>query len=258
MKKALKISAIVVGLLLVCFIGSVVAAFAGSPSFEDGTEVNGVARIVKDGYSSVAFLEVGDGTLALIDCGMDKEGKPLLAELARRKLGPEAVSAIFLTHGHGDHVGACHLFPKAQIYALEREVAAAEGREGFHGPLTQLMPVKASGLHVTRGLRDGETVTVGGLSVQVFAVPGHTAGSAAYLAKEVLFLGDSADATKDGKLAPAKWPVTDDRAQNRQSLVALANRLKPMPAQVKALVFSHTGTLPGLNPLLDFAASEGH
>lgn len=95
---------------------------------------------------------------------------------------------------------------------------------------------------------------MGNLSVRVFSLPGHSRGSAAYLVNGVLFLGDSADATKDGKLVAAKWPVTEDPAQNRASLKTLAARLKP--EEVKHLVFSHTGVLPGYAPLQAFAADQ--
>jgi hypothetical protein len=40
---------------------------------------------------------------------------------------------------------------------------------------------------------------------------------------------------------------------NRASLKALAARLKP--GEVKALVFGHSGSLPGLQPLLDYLAT---
>ncbi len=42
----------------------------------------------------------------------------ILAALGRRGLAASSVSAISLTHGHGDHVAGCRLFPDAKIYAL--------------------------------------------------------------------------------------------------------------------------------------------
>ena len=68
-----------------------------------------------------------------------------------------------------------------------------------------------------------------------------------------LRLRDVASLTQDGKLVSAKWPVTDDAEQNRASLKALAAKLKP--EEVKQIVFSHTGVLPGYAPLRDFAAN---
>lgn len=252
LKRVLKVVGLLLLIPLLGFVALMVFMFAGKPEIPDGRELEGFARVVKDGYVSVGVLDAGDGTVALIDAGNDPEGKLLLAELKRRGLGPEAVKAIFLTHGHPDHISGCHLFPKAEVLALAEDVALAEGKAKSHGPITQLMPPANRQVHVTRALKDGETVPVGHLAVRVFAIPGHTQGSAAYLVNGVLFLGDSADATKDGKVVGAKWPVTDDAAQNHASLKALAARLQP--GEVKQLVFAHTGVLPGLAPLQAFAA----
>jgi glyoxylase-like metal-dependent hydrolase (beta-lactamase superfamily II) len=77
-------------------------------------------------------------------------------------------------------VVAIDLFPKAEVMALEPELPLLEGRTGWRGPLMRLFP-RLSAVKVTHVLHDGETVTLGQVSVQVFAVPGHTPGSAADL-----------------------------------------------------------------------------
>ena len=113
---------LMVVLLVVVFAvatGALIAsALMGRQSVMDGSEVNGI-RIVADGITSLAVIPVGEGRVALIDAGNDKAGKAILAELSRRHLGPDAVAAVLLTHGHGDHRGAVPLFPKAQVMALE-------------------------------------------------------------------------------------------------------------------------------------------
>jgi len=70
---------------------------------------------------------------------------------------------------------------------------------------------------VTRGLRDGERVGISGTSVEVFAVQGHTPGSAAFLVNGVLFLGDSAAALSDGTLKPNTM-LSDNADQTVRSL----------------------------------------
>src|SRR5271155_5700990 len=177
MKRILQIVGVVIGLLLIVAIGTIASSFVGRQPITDGFEINGI-RIVKDGIVSVAFVPIGTGEVALIDAGNDKSGKAILAELARRQLGRDAVKAILLTHGHADHTAAILLFPSAQVMALGPEVPLVEGRAGAHGPVTRFMPVSPTGVKVTRTLQDGETVMLDQVPVRVFAVPGHTAGSA--------------------------------------------------------------------------------
>ena len=253
MKRILKIAALVIGLLVIVAVVTIASAFVGRQSITDGLDINGI-RIVKDGIVSVAFVPIGTGEVALIDAGNDKSGKAILAELARRQLGSDAVKAILLTHGHPDHTAAILLFPNAPTMALSSEVALVEGRAGAHGPLTRLMPVSPTGLKVTRALQDGETVMLDQVPVRVFAVPGHTAGSAAYLVNGVLFLGDAADATSAGAIKPAAWIFSDSQAQDRASLVHLDQRLIQDGSDVKAIAFAHSGVLvKGLAPLTAFA-----
>ena len=70
----------------------------------------------------------------------------------------------------------------------------------------------------------------------------------------VLFFGDSADASRDGQVKGAPWLFTEDTAQDRLSLIHLADRLRQEGTEVKALIFSHSGALTrGLEPLITFA-----
>lgn len=195
-------------------------------------------------------LATGDRDGALELLALRPEGKAVLAELDRRGLGTDAVIAIFMTHGHSDHTAGAHLFPGATIYALADDVALVEGREAAHGPLTKMAGAKPTGLHV-ESLKDGTTTSVGTKAIRVYAVPGHTAGSAAYLVSGVLFLGDSGAMTTDGKLDGPPWAFTDDPAKSRASLVALGDTLRPEREGVVAIVPGHTG--PGqVEDLLSF------
>ncbi len=140
--------------------------------------------------------------------------------------------------------------------ALEPDLPLLEGRASWRGPLMRLFP-RLSGMRVTHVLRDGETVTLGKVSVQAFAIPGHTPGSAAYLVNGVLFLGDAADISNDGKIQDPPWITSDDRVEDRAALVRLDQRLAKAGADVKVIACSHSGVLTqGLAPLTAFA--EAH
>jgi glyoxylase-like metal-dependent hydrolase (beta-lactamase superfamily II) len=256
MKKALKIVGLIV-LILVLGIGGVLAAtFMGRQSITDGAEANGI-RIVKDGIVSVAVIPVSDSEVALVDAGNDKSATAILAELSRRHLGPDAVTTILLTHGHPDHTGGVLMFPKAQVVSLETEKPLIEGRIGAKGPLTRLFPVSPTGITVTKTLADGDTLMVGPHRVRVFAVPGHTQGSAAYLVDDVLFMGDAADTKSDGTVIGSPWIFSDSQPQDRASLVAFDERLARENVPVKTLAFAHSGLLAnGRAPLDAYAAAN--
>ena len=87
MKKILIITGIVVGLLVLIAAALIASAFMGRSEIVDGFE-SGPVRVVKDGMVSVAFLDIGNGSLALVDAGNDSSGKAILAELARRGMRP--------------------------------------------------------------------------------------------------------------------------------------------------------------------------
>ena len=256
MKRLIKIVAVVVIVMVAAAAGVIAATFLGRQSITDGAEF-GRVRIVKDGIVSVGVIDVGDQHVALVDAGNDGDAKSILAELSRRHLGPDAVTTIFLTHGHADHTAGIKHFPAAQVVALDREVGAVEGTEGFHGPLTRLMPVRPTGVKVARAVHDGEAVPVGQTVVRVFAVPGHTAGSAAYLVDGVLFLGDAADTDDRGTIKASPWIFSDSQQTDRASLVRLATRLSDDHTPVKVIAFAHSGTRSeGLAPLLVYARTN--
>ena len=255
MKRILKIVGLLVVVLVVGIVALLAVTFMGRQSITDGVEINGI-RIVQDGMVSVGVIPVSDREVALVDGGNDADATAILAELTRRQLGPDAVTTIFVTHGHPDHVGGIKKFPNAQVVSLQAEVPIIEGREGAKGPLPRLFPVSPTGMQVARPMADGDTVTLGSRTVRVFAVPGHTQGSAAYLVDGVLFVGDAADASSDGTLIGAPWVFSDSQAQDRASLVALDDRLKRENVDVKAIAFAHSGLMQNGRASLDAFADQ--
>jgi hydroxyacylglutathione hydrolase len=251
MRRILKWIGAALLLVVLALGGVVVAAFWGMMPIEDGKRLDGV-EVVKDGFVACYLVDLADGEVALIDACNDPQAKAVLLALSRRGRTAAAVKAVFLTHGDRDHTAGVLAFPQASVLALEPDVALAEGREVRM--FKWLRSPKDTGVRVTRALADGEVVELSQVPVRVYAVPGHTRGSAAFLARGVLFMGDSAEATSEGALAPAKRLTSDDPALNEASLKKLAQTLAPVAAEVKAIAPAHSGVLGGgLAPLVQLA-----
>lgn len=250
MKKVLKIAVIVVVLLVALIGGAFWYVFGGMQDQKAGLDLGPGAEPVYDGFSTAFLLDAGGGSWVLIDTGNDTSGKAILTALQKHNATPDNVTAIFITHAHSDHDAAVALFPKAMVYAMKREVPVAAGTEEFHSRFAAVTgKVNGHPFNVGHPLEDGEKVTVGNLEVTAFDVPGHTAGSGAYLTQGVLYLGDAVTITSDHKVIGPSKPFSTDANQGTASLKHLAQELQPRRAEIKLLATAHNGGLPGFGPL---------
>lgn len=175
-----------------------------------------VGRLVTGPLDNNVYLLacVRTGAAAIVDAAGDGGG--ILTAAA-----PYRVETVLTTHGHADHVGAAG------------EVSRALGVPVRIHPFD----AAAAGLSDPEPLADGERIAVGGLSVEVIHVPGHTPGSVCFLAGTVLFAGDT--------LFPGGPGATDGRSAFEQIMTGMERRLFPLPDATRVLPGHGEGTTIG-------------
>lgn len=115
------------------------------------------------------------------------------ADEIKRKIAEYGVTveAIFLTHGHFDHIGAVDELRDSynvKVYAYETEKEVLNSDANAASMIGKRMSIEAD-----EYLRDLQTLTIGGIKYQVIYTPGHTIGSCCYYVadEKILFSGDT-------------------------------------------------------------------
>jgi glyoxylase-like metal-dependent hydrolase (beta-lactamase superfamily II) len=169
------------------------------------------------------LADVGAGVGVLVDPGA--EGERLVALV--RDAGVE-LQAIWLTHGHFDHLGAIaearrhwprapiHLHPADRpLYELSGQSAAA-----FGVPFEEPPPADAP-------LADGDKLSVGAYEFTVMHCPGHSPGHVVFHGPDVALVGDCLFAGSVGR--------TDLPLSSSAELAASLERIAALPAQTRVL-----------------------
>jgi glyoxylase-like metal-dependent hydrolase (beta-lactamase superfamily II) len=157
-----------------------------------------------DPYDCDVYLVDCGASLVMIDTGAGMHPEQIAEVIRSHGFALTDISAILLTHAHGDHVGGAAWFSaaaRAPLYAAP-ECAAylAQGdaqkmsvdtaaARGLYPADFRVQPCAA------RPLADGETLRVGEACFTAVFTPGHCSGHHAYLLetpqKRYLFSGDS-------------------------------------------------------------------
>ncbi|HZQ00891.1 MAG TPA: MBL fold metallo-hydrolase [Reyranella sp.] len=133
-----------------------------------------------DSWVSAWAINTRDGIILLDALNSGKEAAKLIeGGLRRVGLNPARIKYIIVTHGHGDHYGgAVYLANKykgARIVMGEADWAMTSSKLDFETPLWDPPPVFRPGIDISA--KDGDTVTLGGTTVTLYATPGHTLGT---------------------------------------------------------------------------------
>lgn len=127
----------------------------------------------------------GDKKVALTDPGAN--GEAIVKYLLDEELELEA---IFVTHGHFDHVGALAYLKErtgARVYMHKDDIQMLGDMEKSLGFMTGETPEKCE---VDVVLSGNETITVGDDTYFVMHTPGHSQGSVSYIGDGFVLSGD--------------------------------------------------------------------
>lgn len=153
---------------------------------------------------------------AVIDPGEDADR--ILAALREED---SQVEYILLTHGHYDHTTAVPelhaALPQARIYIHQADA---------NGAGSKLFPL-ASQVEDLLLYDEGDTLALGGLTIQVLHTPGHSPGSVTLQVGDVLFSGDTLFAASCGR--------TDLPGGSYDQMMASLKRLGELEGEFRVL-----------------------
>ncbi len=182
--------------------------------------------------------------VAVVDLGWTRAARAYDRALASVGARRDDVVAVLLTHSHRDHVGAWRAARAAPFFLGAAEVPLLFGERRHGGWAARA----ADWLVAPRLPRRGEvrvvpvgadtTLVFGADTVRGFVAPGHTAGSMAWLVRDVLFVGDAASASVgSGRLRRARRGYAESVARARRSLARV--RRATAPFRVRLVCTAH-------------------
>ena len=164
-------------------------------------------------YQTNTYIVANGDRCAVIDPGFEPE--TVYGFLQAKGL---TADAIFLTHGHFDHVGGVGKL--TQLLSCPVYIHEAE--------LSMPQTITAGPLHYTHTYGEGDRVTAAGISFRVLHTPGHTPGSVCLVAEDAMFSGDTLFYGSCGRtdLPGGDW-ATIRRSLNRLAQMDFAGTVYP-------------------------------
>jgi glyoxylase-like metal-dependent hydrolase (beta-lactamase superfamily II) len=149
--------------------------------------------------NTVSYLiaDPASGAAAVVDPVLDYDAEDGTVDtasaeaiLAKAEQLGWTIELVLETHAHADHLSAAPLFQTrtgARIGIGER----IRDVQKIFRPMFGADDVKDGGGDFDLLFKDGERIALGGLTIEVMAVPGHTAADVAYRIDDSIFVGDS-------------------------------------------------------------------
>lgn len=182
-------------------------------------------------WRSMVYAARTDSGVVVVDLGWVGAGRALRGRLRSLGAVPADVTDVFLTHSHRDHVRAWKTVRGARFHLWLPEQALFDGTRRHADFPSRL----SRGVFGDAGPKPGEVdvrpfaydtaYVIGRDTVRAYSVPGHTMGSAAYLFRGILFVGDAVARKPLRGYGGADPFFSADTKMNRQSLIGLFARV---------------------------------
>ena len=196
--------------------------------------------------NTVSYL-IGDpasGAAAVVDPVLDYDAEDGTVDtasaeaiLGRAETLGWTIGLVLETHAHADHLSAAPLFKTRTGAKIGIGTHIRDVQKVFR-PMFGADDVKDAGGDFDLLFDDGERIALGKLTIEVMAVPGHTAADVAYRVGNAVFVGDSLFMPDFGT-ARTDFPGGDAR-----SLYRSIQRILALPPETR-LFMCHDYKAPG-------------
>lgn len=154
---------------------------------------------INERLEAAMYLVCGSEKACLIDTAY---GLTDLKELAAQLTGLPV--SVINTHGHIDHVYGNHWFEHAMIHPADQalyqeaadrfaEIVSLDWVREAYGQYLRNLDLSAVRFPKAESIREGQVIDLGGKRLEVFEIPGHTAGSIMLIDRDekICFAGDA-------------------------------------------------------------------
>lgn len=164
--------------------------------YQVGGDLNGITFDKQDALWNDAnsYILKTDNGLIMFDCGCGDTLDQIFQNMQYWNLPPDDIKYCILTHPHYDHAGGAYLLKQRGITLIaisETADAVASGDERCCGYLYHKI---FTPVIVDRVVKDGDTLDLLGVEIEVMHLPGHSMGCTAFLfmhdGKKVVISGD--------------------------------------------------------------------
>ncbi|MCR5279865.1 MAG: MBL fold metallo-hydrolase [Lachnospiraceae bacterium] len=141
--------------------------------------------LLDEGHAATGYLVVGEERACLIDTMMGyNDLSKVTAELTDKPV------TVVNTHGHPDHIYGNVYFKEAYMHPADYDLAELFVKDPAYA---DILKARGAVFPPFKPIREGDSLDLGGRTLAIFEIPGHTPGGIMLLLKEerILFTGDS-------------------------------------------------------------------